>query len=64
MLSGLCSELDTSLDAAVAPSLALTRFAVALQEVREWLAVARAIFDAVCIRLPCETHPDYHRRYK
>jgi len=31
VLSGLCSELDASLDAAVAPALALTRFAVALR---------------------------------
>ena len=68
-LSGLCSELDASLDAVVLPSLALTRFAVGLRypgeieqpsvaEVREWLAVARTIFDAICSRLPRETHPD------
>jgi HEPN domain-containing protein len=68
VLSGLCSELDASLDAAVAPALALTRFAVALRypgeseepsiaEVRRWLAVASAVFDAICSRLPRETHP-------
>ena len=67
VLSGLCSELDASLDAAVAPALALTRFAVALrypgesgepsiEEVRRWLAVARAVFDAICSRLPREIH--------
>ncbi len=69
LLSGFCLELDASLEAAVAPSLALTRFAVAMRypgeteepstaEGREWLAVARAIFDAICFRLPPETHPD------
>lgn len=58
VLSGLCSEVDASLEAAVAPALALTRFAVAMRypgetedpsiaEVRKWLAIARAIFDAV-----------------
>jgi HEPN domain-containing protein len=58
VLSGFCAELDASLDAAVTPSLALTRFAVAMRypgeieepsiaEVRQWLAVARAIFDAI-----------------
>ena len=73
VLSGFCVELDASLDAAldaaVAPSLALTRFAVAMRypgeieepsiaEVRQWLAVAQTIFDAICSRLPRETHPD------
>ena len=69
VLSGFCAELDASLDAAVAPSLALTRFAVAMRypgeieepsivEVGEWLAVAQTIFDATCSRLPRETHPD------
>jgi HEPN domain-containing protein len=69
LLSGFCLELDSSLDAVVAPSLALTRFAVAMRypgeieepsivEVGEWLAVARAIFDAICSRLPRETSPD------
>ena len=69
LLSGLCLELDASLDAVMAPSLALTRFAVAMrypgeieepstEDVRQWLAVARAIFDAICSRLPQETHPD------
>jgi hypothetical protein len=53
----------------MAPSLALTRFAVAMrypgeieepstEEVRQWLAVARAIFDAICSRLPQETRPN------
>jgi HEPN domain-containing protein len=70
VLSGLCAELDESLDVAIAPSLALTRFAVAMRypgeveepstvEVDEWLAVARSIFDAICSRLPRETHPDH-----
>jgi HEPN domain-containing protein len=69
LLSGLCLELDASLDAVMAPSLALTRFAVAMRypdeieepsiaEVGGWLAVARAIFDAICSRLPGETHPE------
>ena len=69
VLSGFCAEVDASLDAAIAPSLALTRFAVAMRypgeieepsvaEVREWRAVARTIFDAICSRLPQETHPD------
>jgi HEPN domain-containing protein len=31
VLSGLCAELDASLDAALAPSVALTRFAVAMR---------------------------------
>lgn len=68
VLSGPCSEVDASLEAAVAPALALTRFAVAMRypgetgdpsiaEVRGWLAIARAIFDAVCSRLPRETRP-------
>ena len=59
----------------LAPSLSLTRFAVALgypgefeepsiMEVREWLAVARAIFDGICLRLPRETHPDYRGPHK
>ena len=69
LLSGFCLELDASLDAVMAPSLALTRFAVAMrypgeieepstEEVRQWLAVARAIFDAICSRLPGETQPE------
>jgi HEPN domain-containing protein len=69
LLSGFCLELDASLDAVMAPSLALTRFAVAMrypgeieepstEEVRQWLAVARAIFDAICSRLPQETRPN------
>ena len=69
LLSGFCLELDASLDTVMAPSLALTRFAVAMrypgeieepstEEVRQWLAVARAIFDGICSRLPRETHPD------
>jgi hypothetical protein len=68
VLSGPCSEVDASLDAAVAPALALTRFTVAMRypgetedssigEVREWRAIARAIFDTVCSRLPQETRP-------
>jgi HEPN domain-containing protein len=67
VLSDFCSELDSSLEPAIAPSLALTRFAVAMRypgeieepaigEVREWRGVAQAIFDAVCSRLPRETH--------
>jgi HEPN domain-containing protein len=69
LLSGFCLELDASLDTVMAPSLALTRFAVAMrypgeieepstEEVRQWLAVARSIFDAICSRLPQETRPD------
>lgn len=72
LLSGFCLERDASLEAVVAPSLALTRFAVSMRypgeieepstaEVREWLAVARAIFDAICSRLPRETHPDSYQ---
>jgi len=68
VLSGPCSEVDASLEAAVAPALALTRFAVAMRypgeaeypsigEVREWRVIARAIFDAVGSRLPRETRP-------
>ena len=69
LLSGFCLELDASLDTVMAPSLALTRFAVATrypgeieepstEEVRQWLSVARSIFDAICSRLPQETRPD------
>jgi HEPN domain-containing protein len=69
LLSGFWLDLDATLDAVVVPSLALTRFAVAMRypgeieeppvtEVRQWLAVAQAIFDAICSRLPRETHPD------
>jgi HEPN domain-containing protein len=69
LLSSFCLELDASLDTVMAPSLALTRFAVAMrypgeieepstEEVRQWLAVARSIFDAICSRLPQETRPD------
>jgi HEPN domain-containing protein len=69
LLSGSCSEVDASLSAEVGPSLALTRFAVAMRypgeieepsiaEAHEWLAVARTIFGAICLRLPRETHPD------
>src|ERR1035441_2481926 len=34
VLSGFCAEVDASLDAAIAPSLALTRFAVRSEERR------------------------------
>ena len=76
VLSGFCAELDSTLDAVLAPSLALTRFAVtmrypgeidepSIEEVREWMAVARAIFEAICARLPrettraCESHHNF-----
>ena len=69
VLSDFCLELDASLDSFMAPSLALTRFAVAMRypgeteepsigEVREWRSVAGAIFNAVRIRLPSESHSD------
>ena len=69
VLSGSCAEVDASLSAEVTPSLALTRFAVAMRypgeieqpsvdEARKWLAVAWTIFDAICARLPREAHPD------
>lgn len=50
VLSGLCSELDASLDAAVAPALALTRFAVALN----------GMFCVIVTRVRHIAHPHNH----